>query len=268
MKPRRRLAGVSMTEFLIAMPMFMLFVFIVAELMLMYQAKAVVDLAAQAAARTGAVHKALRAPMVSAAAIALAPLYPASVGTGAASGNADLDELKNSIEKSNADAATSNRIVRGATNFSEQDSGGKLLNGAGGADIMGAVQLRIVSPTRTIVQGLTTRRTQTVGGIPQEVVPNDNLTYRQGPTPGGSYAYDIRDANLLKIQLTYWYRMKMPFTHFFFSPFFNANPSDWYSENTPGARAPNDPIRDVAIPLVAYATARMQSDVLLTDLEP
>ncbi|MDR1462263.1 MAG: pilus assembly protein, partial [Azoarcus sp.] len=49
-------SGVSMVELLIALPMFVLLIFIIAELGLMYQAKAVLDVAALSAARSGAIH--------------------------------------------------------------------------------------------------------------------------------------------------------------------------------------------------------------------
>ena len=64
-----------MVELVIALPMFVLLIFLIAELGLMGQAKSVLDVAALAAARSGAIHNGDAGEMKNAAALALAPLY-------------------------------------------------------------------------------------------------------------------------------------------------------------------------------------------------
>ncbi|RYZ09623.1 MAG: pilus assembly protein [Comamonadaceae bacterium] len=97
--------GAAMTEFIIVLPVFLMVVFAIAEMALMYQAKSVVDLAALAAARAGALDHARNgatSSMHTAGAIALSPLYMRE--------NASNGEVAGSIGRALADGVLSMRI--------------------------------------------------------------------------------------------------------------------------------------------------------------
>jgi hypothetical protein len=238
-------SGATMTEFIIAMPIFILLIFVIAELALMYQAKSVLDMAALAAARAGAINNANISSMESAAATALTPLY--THGTG-------LDDA----------------IVGGAT--SHIDTRMPAMYGDSWNDWTGygigigqVLKIEILSPTREIANGLSVSRNGA------KIIPNDNLMYRR--TDVISSGVNIQDANLLKIRVTYLYKPKMPLTQYFFAPFVDANLTrtlftDQFPhgfKTTPDTIDPENPLY-ARVPLVAYATVRMQSDVKVDNL--
>jgi hypothetical protein len=239
-------SGASMTEFIIAMPVFVLLIFVIAELALMYQAKSIVDMAALAAARTGAINGADASSMENAAAIALTPLY--THGTG---------KLDPSI----------------GSGKSMLDSKMPAVYGHEWSDMLGyspdfgkVVRIKILSPTRAIAKRFAVKRAG------NEVVPNDNLMYRQTTEYSN---VNIQDVNLLKIKLTYLYETKMPLTQYFFAPFVDANLTrTLFTSDIPhGQRAPSPTLKvggleigDGRVPLVSYATVRMQSDAKVSNL--
>ena len=133
-----RQRGVSMVELLIALPMFVLLIFIATELGLMYQAKSVLDVAALAAARSGAINGGDAGEMKNAAVLALAPLYTSETGTAglvAGWGKAKLDTLAPHAEGSRSVIA--NPV-------------GASFNGMGGASATG-LKVEILSPTKQMV---------------------------------------------------------------------------------------------------------------------
>ena len=86
------------------------------------------------------------------------------------------------------------------------------------------------------------------------MIPNDNLMYRSTVQRNG---VNVQDANLLKIRVTYLYETKMPLTRYFFTPLMNANLTGVLFG---GQSAGTTLDAGWRIPLVSYATVRMQSD--------
>jgi hypothetical protein len=239
-----RQCGASMVELLIALPMFVLLIFIIAELGLMYQAKAVLDMAALAAARRGAIHGGDTSEMKQAAALALTPLYAKDANT--------LGVMEGAL-RSRIDTALPHWV--GSTSLT-QFSLGPTFNGAGGG-LQSGLAVETLSPTRPMVDDFGVMRNYVNGSDStrkEKVIPNDNLTYRSTQLINGT---NVQDANLLKIKVTYLYELKMPLTHYFFTPLMNANlTGTLFGGEAEGVRA--DP--GWRVPLVSYATVRMQSD--------
>ncbi|AMM24611.1 TadE/TadG family type IV pilus assembly protein [Variovorax sp. PAMC 28711] len=98
--PARAMRGATLVEMAITMVIFLMVIFAIAEMALMYKAKAVVDMAALAAARAGAVDNArsgLTSQMRLAGKSALAPLYmKRAAGRG---------ELAGAIVRANVDVS-------------------------------------------------------------------------------------------------------------------------------------------------------------------
>jgi hypothetical protein len=232
-------SGASMTEFIIAMPIFILLIFVIAELALMYQAKSIVDMAALAAARAGAINGASVSSMESAAGIALTPLY--THGTGKQ--DPAIGWAKSSLD--------SKIPAFYGVEWSDMTS---YLPSSLDQQV---VSIKILSPTRAVGERFAVKRAK------ENVVPNDNLMYRQATEYSG---VNIQDANLLKIKLTYLYETKMPLTQYFFAPFVDAN----LTRTLFGKPRPIN--LDLAheiewrVPLVSYATVRMQSDAKVSNL--
>ena len=237
--------GVSMVETLIALPMFVLLILIIAELWLMYQAKSILDLAALAAARSGAIHHGDAGEMRNAASLALAPLYTK---------DASATGVMEGAVKARVDATLPHAV--GSTGTTRIPFG-PTFNGAPAMAPRAGLTVDILSPTRQMVNDFGVMRNY-VGGsdsrTKERVIPNDNLTYRDTRQING---VNVQDANLLKIRVTYLYELKMPLTRYFFTPFMNANLTGTLFEGqAEGART------DLGwrVPLIAYATVRMQSD--------
>jgi RHS repeat-associated protein len=259
MKPGRRFPrlsrqrGVSLVELSIALPMFVLLIFIIAELGLMHEAKSVLDVAALAAARSGAIHGGDAGEMKNAAVLALAPLYASETGAAglaAGWGKAKLD--------------TGLPHAAGATSVVNNPPGASF-NGAGGASASG-LQVDILSPTRQMVSDFGVMRSHLDGSSEtrkEKVIPNDNLSYRDTRLING---VNVQDANLLKIKVIYLYETKMPLTRYFFTPFMNANLTNVLFEGGAAGSTAEAP-GGWRVPLVAYATVRMQSDFKLASLE-
>ena len=259
-----RQQGASMVELLIALPMFVMLILIIAELGLMYQAKSIVDVAALSAARAGAIHNGDAGNMRNAAILALSPLYTKEASTGG---------LIQGAAKSLLDANLPHAI--GSTTLTQVPFG-PLINGAPGG-VQQGVKVEILSPTKAMVADWGVRRTYYSGSSSGSsssssgssgflfsfgsssnsssrtdfVIPNDNLMYRSTAVGANSGA-NVQDANLLKIRLTYLYELKMPLTRYFFTPFMDADMVLHSPSNTADL--------GFRVPLVAYATVRMQSD--------
>jgi Flp pilus assembly protein TadG len=245
--------GVSLVELSIALPMFVLLIFLIAELGLMHEAKSVLDVAALAAARSGAIHGGDAGEMKNAAVLALAPLYTSEAGAAglaAGWGKAKLD--------------TGLPHAAGATSVVNNPLGSSF-NGAGGASASG-LRVDILSPTRRMVSDFGVMRSHLNGSSEtrkERVIPNDNLSYRDTRLING---VNVQDANLLKIKVAYLYETKMPLTRYFFTPFMNANLTNVLFEGGAAGSTADAP-GGWRVPLVAYATVRMQSDFKLASLE-
>ena len=96
--------------------------------------------------------------------------------------------------------------------------------------------------------------------VSYNMIPNDNLMYRSTVQRNG---VNVQDANLLKIRVTYLYETKMPLTRYFFTPLMNANLTGVLFGGQPEGITQDTGGR---IPLVSYATVRMQSDFKGTSL--
>jgi hypothetical protein len=280
--------GATLVEFIISLPMFLMLIFIIAELSLMYQAKLMVNLASLAAARAGAVSGGDKSRMKQAAVLALAPLYAnaknselkdALQGAGKDMGlNVLIDGAPSVVEDDNG---KKKMVVRGTTGFMSIDGGGEGGESAGRdktllnfhTDIsqlitpLMVLDIDIRSPNGDMVSGFGVKRK--IKGKDEEeiVIPNDNLMYRKRDVRGG---VNIQDANLLKIKLTYLYELKMPLTRYFFTPFMDANLTRRVFSNNSDGKKVEEELQKVLepylkeleyrIPLVSYSTVRMQSD--------
>ena len=235
--------GVSMVELVIALPMFLMLIFVIAEMSLMHQAKSVLDMASLAAARAGAINQGDPARMKTAAAAAMSPLY--APGTN----------LAGAIGASTADAHALHAV--GSTRITHVPSGPNF-NDAGGGSQPG-IKVEILSPTRQMVKDFGVSRSYGEARPRTErVIPNDNLMYRDTREING---VNVQDANLLKIRVTYLYQTRMPMTKYFFTPLMNASlMSVMFGGEAIGNTADAPGGDGWRVPLVSYATVRMQSD--------
>lgn len=95
---RKRQAGQSLPEFLVAIPLFLFLLLLIFQLVLVYRAKTTLDYAAFEAARAGAVSGADAGKMRAALAKGLAPLYASDADLGGLAGalaKAHLDMILN-----------------------------------------------------------------------------------------------------------------------------------------------------------------------------
>jgi hypothetical protein len=241
-----------MVETLISLPMFVLLIFIIAELALMYQAKSVLDMAALAAARSGAIHHGDAGEMENAASLALTPLYVKDASTSGVIEGAVKAKIDTSLP--HMVGSTSTTQLPFLPTF----------NGAPAMAPRAGLTVDILSPTRQMVEDFGVMRNY-LGGSDSEtrerVIPNDNLSYRDTKQIHG---VNVQDANLLKIRVTYLYELKMPLTRYFFTPFMNANlTGTLFGGEAEGVRT------DLGwrVPLISYATVRMQSDFKAASLD-
>ena len=173
-RERRPQRGASMTEFIIITPVALLLMLSILQFALVYMAKSTVNNAVFMAARQGATQNASMSAIQGALARGLIPFH-----------------LKTSASEPGVSEMT--QALGKAT-----------------ADILAFGKIEIVSPAPQAFThfGLKDAKNQTY-------IPNDNLEYRladQGHTragPGGGMI-SIRDANVLKLQVTYGYELKVP----------------------------------------------------------
>jgi len=273
-------AGATMVELVISLPIFIMLIFIIAELSLMYQAKLVVDLASLTAARTGAVMGGDGDKMKEAAILALAPLYAMGSDHDPESANEAFDNAAGKARKDVESETTADGQykAKGTMNFDLKAKGtmnsdlthmdeGVLLNaGKGDPEPASVLMIEILSPTKEMMNDFGVDRK--TGNSEEKVIPNDNLMYRR--TDPGSSGANIQDANLLKIKLTYLYELKMPLTKLFFTPMMDANIARRMfgksevravSDDSSGRAQELWEKYQFRIPLVSYAMVRMQSDM-------
>jgi hypothetical protein len=239
-----------MVEFLLVMPMFVMFVLVTAELSQMYKAKSVVDMAALSAARAGAIANGSKKKMRTAAAVALTPLYTHSASAAGVSA-----AMANAIVDANLPHAVGSNTVT-------KTFAGSFNGASAGSLAQRTVKIDILSPTKRMASDFGVKRNYGDESSEKvDVIPNDNLTFRSTKKINN---VNVQDANLLKIRLTYLYELKMPLTRYFFTPFMNANLTGvLFGGESAGV------VTDLGyrVPLVSYATVRMQSDFKLASLD-
>ncbi len=162
--------GVGLVEFVIVLPVAIVFVLCLVQAGFIYMAKLQVNHATFLAARMGAVHNADVSVMRNAMRRSLSPFYQNSFETDdskrlaegvAASALADMDPRRMEFERVNPSAAS-------FADFGVRDP----------------------------KTGVT-------------YIPNDNLEWRLD-TPGSSSGQTLRDANVLKLRVVYGYELKVP----------------------------------------------------------
>ena len=121
------------------------------------------------------------------------------------------------------------------------------------------VKLEVLSPSAEAfnVYGIT------VAGV--TYIPNDNLEFRL-PTPQGGASISIRDANILRIKVTYGYELKVPLMGAivkrlmgFGAPGSDVRAWDRFSVLPSGSLGDCTYYLRNRVPIVSYATVQMQS---------
>lgn len=208
--------GASITEFLVVMLALGPLVLGIIQVALIFHAKTILSYATFEAARAGAVQNGTRNSIQNALRRNILPFY------GGGSTNAQLIS---------AYARSADLWVRPIPNTAV---------GAGAT-------LDILSPTREAFADHGMR----VNGRGVQFIPNDHLRFRPRNV-GGTSRVDIQDANLLKIKITYGYKLIVPVINRFIAVTLRVlDPGNmqYYLADPP------------RLPIVSYATVRMQSDV-------
>ncbi len=206
----RRQRGAGAVEVIIGLAALLPVAFGVVQVGLIYEAKSLLENATFEAARAGAVSHAKKTPMREALARNLVPLY---------GGGSTVGELGTSYGKAWLDT------IRPA-----------ILNGAG-------AKITILNPTKAAFDDFDDPNTDVVE------IPNDHLKYRDrsvGPTSG----VNIQDANLLKIKITYGYRLYVPLVNKLIAKtltFLDPEDAAYYQADPP------------RLPITAVATVRMHT---------
>ncbi|MDO9253347.1 MAG: TadE/TadG family type IV pilus assembly protein [Hydrogenophaga sp.] len=219
-----------MTEFIIITPVALLLMLSILQFALVYMAKSTVNNAVFMAARQGATQNASMSAIQGALARGLIPFH-----------------LKTSASEPGVSEMT--QALGKAT-----------------ADMLAFGKIEIVSPAPQAFThfGLKDAKNQTY-------IPNDNLEYRladQGHTragPGGG-VISIRDANVLKLQVTYGYELKLPLVRTVLKKIMclgqaGGGEVDAWRSNVAAFDPGNCRYWQAGrIPLVAQATVQMQSN--------
>lgn len=113
-------------------------------------------------------------------------------------------------------------------------------------------RIRVLNPTREAFEDFA----EEVDG--QREIPNDRLHVRS-TVAGNRGALNVQDANVLKVQVTYGYELKVPLVNWFISRLL--------SQVSRGADAfEQQLLRRTRLPIIASATVRMQSPARMSDL--
>lgn len=216
---RRKQLGASVTELLVAMLAMAPLVLGAIQMAMFYHAKSIINYATFEAARAGAVSGAQIGPMKSAFERNILPLYGS--GTTATS-------IIKALAKAKVDVWLKTVPTKGF--------------GAGG-------RIELLSPTREAFNDFGMRINS--GNL---TIPNDHLRYRRNDI-GGTSKVTIQDANLLKIKVTYGYKMIVPVINKIIAKFMQTADKD--KKNV--LFYLGDPPR---LPIVSYATVRMQSNAV------
>ncbi len=214
-RPQKQV-GASIAELLVVMLAMAPLVLGAIQMAMFYHAKSIINYATFEAARAGAVAGAQKGPMKSAFVRNVLPLYGS--GTSATS-----------ILAARARALDVWIITIPGTS-----------RGAGG-------KIQLLSPTREAFRDFGLR----IGGG-QLTIPNDHLRYR-AKNIGGTSNVNVQDANLLKIKVTFGYKMIVPVINKIIARIMliaDARNASYYLGTPP------------RLPIVSYATVRMQSNAI------
>lgn len=165
-----RQRGQALAEYIYVFPILALLILGAIQFGFIYQAKATLNYATFAATRQGALHNGSMSAIVDGLVSGMMPLFTHSSATG---GQRNFDLLKDAWKRS-----------------SSQMTNPKLTS------------IAIVNPTKAALgayKGLSDSNDE---------IPNDNLMYRPTDLVDGSM--NIQDANLLKVRITYCYRLIVP----------------------------------------------------------
>jgi hypothetical protein len=228
---RRRQRGASIAEFVIVAPFALLVVLGLIQLGLMFVAKQIVNEATFVAARAGAVQNARIDPMRKALIKALIPFYQDSTDTGG------LARLSNAWISANLD------LLPLPAPLSNLD-------------------ITVLNPNPDVFAdfGLTDSHHQTY-------IPNDSLEYRDYTVRGLRSRLSIQDANVLKIRVTYAYKLKVPLVQSVFKSVMCGFDSGVNAFGRGGGlffglASVEDCLRFYnrgRVPIVSYATVQMQT---------
>ena len=235
----RSMRGASMTEFIIVSPIALLLMLGILQFGLIYMAKLTLNNATFHAARHGATVNGSKREIELSLAKGLIPFY---VRTNALT---------------SADPAAA------------QPGGGQLLQAGlrAGLDMLAFSEVDVISPSVEAFQQFGVQRDG------RRVIPNDNIEYRS--TDAGSLRMgpesrqiSIRDANILKIKVTYGYELKVPLIRTILQKVMclgaagGGSVDAWAARNLVGFDLGNCARYYLLgrIPIVSYATVHMQSD--------
>lgn len=168
---KTRQTGQALAEYIYVFPILALLILGAIQFGFIYQTKSTLTYATFNATRQGALHNGSMSSIVDGLTSGMMPLFTHSSSTG---GNRNLDLLKNAWKLAD-----------------EQMTDPKL------------TLITIVNPPSST---LSAYQGQSESG---NEIPNDNLMYRSTDIPGGT-TMNIQDANLLKVRVTYCYRMAVP----------------------------------------------------------
>ncbi len=214
--------GTSMVEFLIVLPMLLFTGTGIMQFGLIYHAKSILNYATFEAARVGAVSHAQIEPMRAELGYRLAPVYGGD--GGAAKGV--MSQLRAAVAVND----------------------------------ISTTKIEILNPTRATFEEHATVKdiTDSKGNVYESVRAIPNAHLRFAPTEIKDDGLHLRDANLLKVKVTYGYQMRMPFLDvkvpgvpwIMRNVFIRTDPKNWqyYARGM--------------MPLTASATVRMQSDAM------
>lgn len=229
----RRQRGQAMVEYIYVFPILILLVMGAIQFGFIYQTKLTLNYATFNATRQGALNHGAMVSIIDGLTSGMMPLFAHSSSTG---GARNLALLKNAWKDANA-----------------QISDAKL------------TKISIVNPTSA---ALSAYQGQSETG---NEIPNDNLMYRPTDIAGGGM--DIQDANLLKVRVTYCYRMTVPIINKLIytlvvdpppTPTPGTTGADMLEAQGEGGTTKNSRCADIndgeyRIPITSEAVVRMQS---------
>jgi hypothetical protein len=166
----RRQSGQAIAEYIYVFPILIMLILGAIQFGFIYQTKATLNYATFAATRQGALNNGSMSAIVDGLTSGMMPLFAHSSSTG---GSRNLELLKNAWTLANAQVTDPKLTL-----------------------------ITIVSPTSST---LSAYQGKSESG---DEIPNDNLMYRDTNIAGGGM--NLQDANLLKVRVTYCYRMAVP----------------------------------------------------------
>jgi TadE-like protein len=226
---RKLNCGASLTEFVIVGPIAILFTFVILQSGLLYMAKLQLNNATFMAARYGATQNANINDIRISLIKGLIPFYQNAFTTN------DVSRLTDAAVK----AAIDNPPL---------------------PPPLSNLDLVVLSPSSEAFQKYGIQK----NGV--TYIPNDNLEFRN-PAPMNGATISIRDANILRIKVTYGYELKVPLMRAIFSRIMclgaRSDVAAWDRSNLLPFGDINDCARYYSrgrIPIVSFATVQMQSD--------